>query len=81
MDAECVETRAPSGEVIDGTDAERDRTEPMERAGDGRRVMQAEGDSAAVAENDTDDGVLFLEAQARLEAEQVGVPVAAAHRV
>ena len=78
-DSECVEVRAPSCEVVDYADAERDRTEAFKRICEFGGVVQAEGESVALRDDDTDDVVFFFEGEARLEAEHVGVPVAAAH--
>ena len=81
LDPECVEVRAPVVEVVDVADAECDRAEAVERACESRSVVQAEGESALVDEDDTDNSVFFLEGEARFEAEHGGVPVAAAHDV
>jgi hypothetical protein len=78
LDPECVEVPAPVVEVVD---AECDRAEAVERACKSRSVVQAEGESAAVDENDTHNTVFFFEGEARDEAEHGGIPVAAAHDV
>ena len=44
-------------------------------------MVQAEGESAAVDDDDTNNTVFVFEGEARFEAEHVGIPVAAAHDV
>jgi hypothetical protein len=81
LDPKCVEARAPVVEVVGSADAERDRAETAERACERGSVVQAEGESAWVDEDDTDNTVFFFEAEARFEVEHGGIPVAAAHDV
>jgi hypothetical protein len=81
LDPECVEVRAPVVEVVDVADAECDGGEAVERACESRSVVQAEGESAPMDEDDTDNTVFFFEGEARVEAEHGGIPVAAAHDV
>jgi hypothetical protein len=80
-DSKRFEAGAPAMEVVDGADVERDGTEASECACAFRLVVQAEDDSAVVADDDTDNVVFIFENEARLEAEHVDIPVAATHDI
>jgi hypothetical protein len=80
-DSKRIEARATSIEVVDGADVQREGTEVTERACAFRLVMQAEDQSAVVADDDTDNMVFIFENEARLEAEHAGIPVAATHDI
>ena len=56
MYSEPVETSTPAVEVFESADAERDRTETVQFACDGGRVVQTEGWATPLANDDADDG-------------------------
>ena len=80
-DARGVELQAPSAEILNASDVERDATEAPQCAGGLRLMVQPKTETAHVIQDDAHHSLFFFETQARLEAEHLGIPVSAAHHV